>query len=466
MALRTEVGTFSSELQQASTEIQEVTNKIASGIKNTDLQNIFRACFPDALQDIQKFQVIDGKPFVHIKTGDIDAEWLRDASVQMLPYVRFARENLGIRQLILGVINQQVRYIIRDSYANAFSLDAYARSQSRFDQTDRKLPGVFERKWEPDSLAHVIHLSYLYWKATGGDTSFADASWQEAMQLIVKTFHDQQRMDSEGEYFFNRLPAKLFHQENEIVPNHGRGVPTKKIGLIHATHRASDDAAKFPFNIPENLFAAQTLRELATITQNTFAVWEDGKKFAEDCDAFADTIGQAVENYGVFDHPKFGKVYAYEITGFEKDDDYPDKNKPLFMDDANIPGFLSLRFLGVKNNEVLENTIRFALTPGELGNPYFFANGIFAGVGSPHTAGSNVWPMGIALRGLSSDDVGEKKRCLEMLTYITTGDHRFNESVSTDGLRVTRSDFGMANSMTAELLLQLDESYPEILQAA
>lgn len=55
-------------------------------------------------------------------TGDIDAMWLRDSSAQVYPYLDFMSEDKNLQKLIIGVINKQTSFILKDPYANAFMM--------------------------------------------------------------------------------------------------------------------------------------------------------------------------------------------------------------------------------------------------------------------------------------------------------------------------------------------------------
>lgn len=146
--------------------------------------------------------------------------------------------------MLVGLINWQAECVLVDPYANAFKKDVSEPTRWKDDITDMK-EELHERKWEINSLLFVIRLCHGYWKVTG-DTSPFDEQWEKAM-LIHKTLEEQQRFDGPGPYSFMRESTKA----NEAIANNGYGRPTRKIGMIHATHR-QDDATVFPFYVPDN----------------------------------------------------------------------------------------------------------------------------------------------------------------------------------------------------------------------
>ena len=243
-----------------SASVEKLIAEVKQKTGNKELAWMFENCFPNTLDTTVDFEMTDGRPDTYVITGDIDAMWLRDSTAQVWPYIPLCKDDKDLQQLIKGVINRQVKCILKDPYANAFYKDENKVSEWKAtDITDMK-PGVHERKWEIDSLCYPIRLSYGYWQETG-DTSAFDELWVAAIRLIVKTFKEQQRFDGPGPYTFQRNTAWA----TDGVPLSGYGYPVKPNGLICSMFRPSDDATIFPYLIPSNLFASRVLTYIPEI---------------------------------------------------------------------------------------------------------------------------------------------------------------------------------------------------------
>jgi meiotically up-regulated gene 157 (Mug157) protein len=291
-----------------------------------------------------------------------------------------------------------------------------------------------------------VRLSYDYYNRTK-DSSIFTEEWDKAMRLVVKTFRTEQRKDGTSPYEFIRKTSNMV--DSPVFDGTGR--PTKYTGLIHSMFRPSDDATLYPFLIPSNCFASIALRELNEVYKSVL----NDTGFAEKCLDFALEIEEAIERYAIEDHLDFGKIYAYEIDGF---------GNKVFMDDANVPSLMSLAYLNAEymNNEVYKNTRSFLLSES---NPYYIKGKAAEGQGSPHTGKSSIWPMGIILRALTSDDETEITNCIQLLkeTHANTG--FMHESFHKDDPNnFTRSWFAWANTLFGELIIRLYQKYPHILQ--
>jgi len=176
---------------------------------------------------------------------------------------------------------------------------------------------------------------------------------------------------------------------------------------------------------------------------------------ASGCRALADEIAKALQQYAVLTHPQFGKVYAYEINGY---------GSYNLMDDANVPSLLSLPYLGAINNKaaLYENTRKFVLSSN---NPFYFKGKAGEGIGGPHAGMDMIWPLSIIMRGLTSNDKNEIKKCLHMLQQSNAGTGFMHESFhKNDATQFTRKWFAWANTLFGELVIHVATIFPELLK--
>ncbi len=427
-----------------SPSVEKTIADFSKKTSNKELAWLFNNCFPNTLDTTVDFEIIDGRPDTYVITGDIDAMWLRDSTAQVWPYLWLIKEDEQLKQLIAGVINRQTKNILLDPYANAFYKDPAKVSEWKEDLTDMK-PGLHERKWEIDSLCYPIRLSYHYWKTTA-DTSPFNQQWKEAMQLVLKTFKEQQRKKDKGPYKFERRTSWA----TDGVPLGGYGYPAKPVGLIYSMFRPSDDATIYPFLIPSNFFAVVSLKQVAEMAGKIYG----DATFANECVTLAKEVETALQLHAITTHPKFGKVYAYEVNGFGSFN---------LMDDANVPSLLSLPYLGaVKNTDaVYINTRKLLLSEY---NPFFFKGKAGEGIGGPHAGIDLIWPLSIIIRALTSNDDLEIKKCIGILQKSHAGTGFMHETFHKDDAAVfTRKWFAWANTIFGELLHKTYKQKPHLL---
>ena len=440
------VRTPEAERKFKSPAVEKLIAEIKKNIGNKEIAWLFENCFPNTLDTTVEFEVINSKPDTFIITGDIDAMWLRDSSAQVWPYLPLMKEDNGLRQLIKGVINRQVKCILKDPYANAFYKDENKISEWKDDKTSMK-PGVHERKWEIDSLCYPIRLAYGYWKETG-DASPFDNDWKDAMHLIIKTFNEQLRLENNGPYHFQRETTNPTDSE----PLGGFGYPTKKIGLIHSMFRPSDDATIYPFLLPSNLFAHRSMQLLSTITSHSALSY---KGITDEARILVINLENVLRKYAIMDHPNYGKIYPYEINGY---------GSTNLMDDSNVPSLLSMPYLGCLkiDDPVYLNTRKFVLSEN---NPFFFKGKVAEGIGGPHVGMNYIWPMSIIMRGLTSQNNSEIKSCLDMLQKSHGGTGFMHEAFhKDDASNFTRKWFAWANTLFGEFVWKVYRERPGLLK--
>jgi len=428
-----------------SKAVEDIIIFIKNKIEDNELSWMFENCYPNTIDTTVDYEIIDGKPDTFIITGDIDAMWLRDSTAQVWPYLPLLKKDKKIKNLIRGLINRQAKCVIRDPYANSFYKDLSKISAHNKD-APTPIAGVHEQKWEVDSLCYVIRLSYHYYKLTG-DNSIFDETWIKSSKLIYDTFLTEQRKDGKSPYRFIRngtamVDAPLFS---------GTGRPFKPNGMICSMFRPSDDATMYPFLIPSNIFASISMQQLSEI-------YSDEKIdliFSKKCMSMSIEIDDAVKKYSIKEHLNFGKIYSYEIDGFGNN---------LYMDDANVPSLMSLAYLDSKfiNDKVYQNTRKFLLSDN---NPYFLKGQAAEGQASPHTGKDKIWPMGIILRAMTSNNDQEIIKCLEMLVNTHAGTGFMHEAFDKDDpSNYFRSWFAWANTLFGELIIKINYERPHLLK--
>lgn len=425
-----------------SSTVERKLDEVVAKIADDKLKWMFINCFPNTLDTTVKFKMRDGYPDTFVITGDINAMWLRDSSAQVQNYLSLAAEDEALREMIKGLINRQLDCILVDPYANAFN-DGPTAAGWQTDATEMRKE-VNERKWEIDSLCYPIRLIYQYWKATGDDSVF-NAKWEKAMALILKTFQEQQRKENDGPYSFER------HTGNAIGTLVNRtGNPVNPVGMVVSCFRPSDDATIFGFLVPSNMFIVASMRQLSEIIRTT----GNGKNLLNQTERLKKEVDEAIQKYGIVNHPVFGKIYAYEVDGY---------GGCNLMDDANNPSLLSVPYFGYvsADDPVYQNTRKFVWSKH---NPYFFKGTVAEGIGGPHCGKDKIWPMSIISKALTSEDKEEIAECLRVLVNTDGNTGFIHESFHKDNpADFSRGWFAWANTLFAELVLKISEKYPELL---
>ena len=178
---------------------------------------------------------------------------------------------------------------------------------------------------------------------------------------------------------------------------------------------------------------------------------------ADRCTEMADQVERALRQYAVVDHPKYGKIYAFEVDGY---------GSHLLMDDANVPSLLAMGYLGdvPMNDPIYQNTRRFVWSED---NPAFFRGRAGEGIGGPHVGLDMPWPMSIMMLAFTSQDDPEIRHCIEMLMSTDAGTGFIHESFhKDDASNYTRPWFAWQNTLFGELILKLiDDGKIELLNS-
>ena len=234
--------------------LRERVECLSESFSNEREKEIFIKCFFNTLDTTCQFQD-DGSVFVI--TGDIPAMWLRDSAAQVMQYLPFTDDD-EVGALIKGVIRRQLQMILIDPYANAFMKDESCVSEwEGLVQSDRMPKIVWERKFELDSLCYPLLLLSKYYDATSDD-DVLDELFLQAFDVILDIF--------ERERAHSKLSTYYFHRDLEwSLESVGEKVPEGECGLIWTGFRPSDDPCKYPYHIPDNMFAVSVLCKMQII---------------------------------------------------------------------------------------------------------------------------------------------------------------------------------------------------------
>ena len=398
--------------------------------ENDKLNDLFARCFVNTYTTTLQPQE-DGTTFVI--TGDIPAMWLRDSSFQVLPYLEIAEDVPAVKDLIHGVIKQQLAYIQHDPYSNSFNKTATGAHYNSGDETDIPVSDlVWERKFEIDSLCTPLHLAYNLYEKTGYDAHLDDEFW-ETVALIVDTFVTEQN-HMESPYFFDRPNCVA----QDTLSHDGVGAPVGYTGMVWSAFRPSDDACVYGYFVPGNLFIVASLRQLLPIVPDTHV------ELKERMETLISEIEKGVKEYGTMTVEETGEeIYAYEVDGL---------GNQLFMDDANVPSLLSLPFLNYcePSDPLYLTTRKYVLSEY---NKYYYSGKYLAGVGSPHTPPEHVWPIAIAMEGLTTNDVEVTKEKMDKIVATDADTLQCHEGVHVDDpSQYTREWFSWSNMTFCQLV--------------
>ena len=355
----------------------------------------------------------------YVITGDISLMWLRDSVAQVTPYLHMV-EHPSLQRLIEGVLRRAMVWIAMDPYGSSFrtTLDFDRKGKTRLTEWDFKCGRtihVAQHDYEIDSLAYVVRLAHMYWKATGR-TCWMGTQLAKTFERIVKLWILEQHHDRSS-YTYPTLS------------NDGRGTKVCATGMTWGGMRPSDDKMTYHYNIPANMFASVALGHMLDMAN---VLWPDASWIKD-----ATLLQQEIDE-GIRRHGKVNGRYAYEVDGC---------GGVLFADDANVPSLLSAPYLGYAVDEDVYATTRKWILSSS--NPWYASGAVLSGIGSPHSGSGTVWPLALVMEALTDDSSTD--RVLDMV--LRTSPHGLHESVSVDGRRTTRAWFGWANALFSEWML-------------
>lgn len=422
------------EKQQALiAAVEEIAKKEGAYWDDEHMRRTFENCYVSTAKTTTKF-LENGEAYVF--TGDIAAMWLRDSSAQVVHYLPFLKEYPILKDMVKGLIARQAKYIHIDPYANAFNEEANGNCWEK-DITEYN-PWNWERKYEIDSLCYPVWLMEQYVKNTGESDIFTPEV-KTAFCDILDVWKREQHHE-ESAYSFIRVNCP----PSDTLSCEGKGEPVGYTGMTWSGFRPSDDACKYGYLIPSNMFASVVLGYMEKFLREQY----QDEKMAEEAAELKTQIEEGIQKYGVVEDEVYGKMYAYETDGL---------GNYNLMDDANVPSLLSLPWLAYcdKDDPIYKNTRAYVLSKK---NPYYYEGSCAKGIGSPHTPDQYIWHIALTMQGLTSDDSQEREELLKTLLATDAGCEVMHEGFHCEKPEAfTREWFAWANSLFALFALSMKE---------
>lgn len=461
-----------------STALEKVIEDLKSKIRDPDLARLLENTLPNTLDTTilwhrspkkeANFARFRTSPETFVVTGDIHAEWLRDSARQLSVFQPLLKYDEELKNLIKGAIHTQAQYVVTSPYCNAFHPPPHSGVAKGDTAMDDVYPQpnwkqVFECKYEIDSLASFLTLTNEYLENSNGDLTIISPTWIKAFEkiLIVLKRESQPLFDSESGH---ALPFSYAFKRSttigsETLPLGGVGNPVNyDTGLVRSAFRPSDDATILQFFVPGNAHMLVELRRVTKYVLDKFSSPDfDLERHANLTAGLISNIEAGIRDFGIVDHPKWGRVFAYEVDGYGGN---------VFMDDANIPSLLSLPELGYTTvkDEVYQNTRKMILSKD--GNPYYIKGSHFEGIGGPHIGIRHAWPMSLLMRIRTTNDDNEIMTNLRAVMATTGGLGLMHESINVGkakGMDYTRPWFAWCNSEFGKTILHLAKHKPHLI---
>lgn len=451
-----------------SSALEKLIDDLKKKLKDPDLARLLENTLPNTLDSTILWHQPkeEGKaPQSFVVTGDIHAEWLRDCARQLAVFQPLTKYDDKLKDLILGAINTQAKFVIAAPYCNAFHPPPQSGVKAANPAIDDIKPRqdwktVFECKYEIDSLASFLTLTNDYYENSDGDDTAITSDWITAYERVLGVLNRESVPLFDKDTGEAILPFYSFQRQTKIgsetLPLGGAGNPLNyDTGLVRSTFRPSDDATILQYFIPGNAHMVTELkRTLNNILLKRPELFEKHIIWTK---RFVNQIEDGIRKHGIVKHSRWGKVYAYEVDGYGGN---------IFMDDANIPSLLSLPDIGFLSvdDEVYQNTRKMILS--KKGNPYYIQGKYFEGIGGPHIGTSNAWPMSLLMRIRTSDDDDEILDNLRKVMATTGSLGLMHESIDVnkpDGQHYTRPWFAWSNSEFGKTILHLAEHRPHLI---
>ncbi|KAJ2831868.1 hypothetical protein FBU31_002192, partial [Coemansia sp. 'formosensis'] len=231
-----------------SSAVETALSRISAQITDPDIRQLFINIMPNTLDTAIAWHTPGTKdsadyPYTFVITGDINAQWTRDSTNQLLPLLPYAKADAGLNALIAGLVNMQAEHIAAYPFANAYKPPARSGlvpGENGWDKSDRAHPPydpntVFEAKFEIDSLAAFFKISTAFWRQqqqTPNDL-LDMGLWRRAITTAVELLEKLQSPTFDPEQRLTDATVRFVRTANSSTETTfgGRGNPIRRTGM-------------------------------------------------------------------------------------------------------------------------------------------------------------------------------------------------------------------------------------------
>ena len=291
--------------------------------------------------------------------------WLRDSVLQVKSYIKASRDSSSVATIVEGILNRCMQYFMSDSYANAFNPYSQFSTDSTFYQNG-KGGQVATANYEMDGPCFLFMVIAEYCDSTGNHEFIRSSRFRDAFGKFVTQLQKEQHRYS----FQLRTPVtdnmKLVGNSTSLteqttyrfseMADGGIGSYVADMsngkGMSYSAFRPSDDVSVFGYNVPDNMLAVAALNKVSKCMDQSSNLYQQTVALSRSIDA-------AIKELGVFNHPIYGKIYAFELDGLGADTFLGDGTTKAFTLNGAIPS----------DCDVYEKTDQFGTDTGC--NPYY-----------------------------------------------------------------------------------------------
>ena len=272
--------------------------------------------------------------------------WVRDAVLQAKSYINISIKSVNVRYVVKGILNQCIDFGLLNSYSNAFNASPQFPNESDYSNGTQGITTT--ANYEMDGLCFLFLVITEYCKKTKDYTILSDKCILMFNKFITQLQYEQHRYsfqlkmgptDNMKLVGNDSMTNQTVYRFSEMA-NGGIGSYVSKLtngkGMSYTAFRPSDDIAIFGYNIPDNMLAVSAINKMCHLLTNHSHNNLTINNIIRQAKALEKSIDAAINELGIFNHPEFGKIYAYEIDGLGEDQFLGDGVKNLFTLNGSI----------------------------------------------------------------------------------------------------------------------------------